>query len=40
MLNHLNSLRFYFVILEILILAIFVNKYIILNHLTLVYGLY
>lgn len=40
MLNHLNSLRFYFVILEILILAIFVNKYIILNHLTLVYDLY
>lgn len=40
MLNHLNSLRFYFVILEFLILAIFVNKYIILNHLTLVYGLY
>lgn len=39
-LNHLNSLRFYFVILEFLILAIFVNKYIILNHLTLVYGLY
>lgn len=27
-------------ILEFLILAIFVNKYIILNHLTLVYGLY
>lgn len=40
MLNHLNSLRFYFVILEILILTIFVNKYIILNHLTLVYDLY
>lgn len=40
MLNHLHSLRFYFVILEFLILAIFVNKYIILNHLTLVYGLY